>query len=846
MLSKLTARLSVHSRRSPKKRDDLASPPPPAQPPAGAAPATETEAADGAAATRTETAATDGAAATRPETAATDGAAATARPETRDHPAEQAPAPDDAAADRPAAAGREESEPAPTRVQDERGPDRPRWRGLAAIGVACARHPRITIGLWLILVLATVVVRHAAGGTFNDKVDLPGTQANTGLNLIDQNEPSLGGYSGQIVLHVAGGELRSQQSQIESSLTDVRKLPHVLSASDPFASGSAAISADGRIGYSTVQFDQRPKALGEDYIPKLEHAMAGTRNAGVEVEYGGGLDALFRPAPNDALSEVIGFAVALVVLLVGFGSLAGAVLPLVTALIAVVTGVSLLGIVAAVLTFGTTAPTLALMIGLGVGIDYALFLTTRFRQQIADDVDPAPAAGFTVATSGHAVLVAAGTVSLALLGLYASGITFIGQLGLAAVFTVAVAAAAALTLVPAGLGLVGRRIDALCVRPPVAEAGTDSDGWHRYAATVARRPWPFLGAGIAVLALLAIPLLSINLGHIDDGADPTSYTDRAAYDLISQGFGVGANGPFTIVVDVRHATQPPSQIAQTVQTKVAATSGVAHAGPLQPSGNSAILLGTAVPSTSPQSTKTRALFDELVSTTIPEALAGTGAHGYVTGGTAIQLEFRDRVTSRLPIVIATVVALAFLLLMATFRSIAVALKAALLNLLSIGAAYGVVVAVFQWGWGRSIIGVGENVPIESYVPVLMFAIVFGLSMDYEVFLLSRIKEAWDESGDNTRAVAAGLAATARVITCAALIMACVFISFVLSGNVVVKMLAVGLAASVLVDATIVRLVLVPATMTLLGRANWWLPGWLDRLLPRIDAEGHAERDAVRL
>ena len=700
------------------------------------------------------------------------------------------------------------------------------------------------IGVWLIILLAAVGVNRLAGGTFSDKVELPGTQASTGLHLLEENEKSAGGYTGQVVFHLPSASLASRQAQVQQSVSNLRGLQHVRSASDPFAKGSGAISADGHIAYSDVSFDERPKTLGQGYIAKLEAATAPARGAGVQVEYGGGLDELFRPPPNDALSEVIGFAVALLVLLIGFGSVAAAVLPLASALIAVLTGVSLLGIVAAVIVFGTTAPTLALMIGLGVGIDYALFLTTRYRQQISDGADPVPAAGWTVATSGQAVLVAAGTVALALLGLYASGITFIGRLGLAAVFSVLTAAAAALTLVPALLGALGRRIDSVTVRTPVAESGSDGDSWHRYARTVARRPWLFLVSALVILGVLTIPLFSIHLGHIDDGADPTSFTDKRAYDLIAEGFGVGANGPMTVVVDTSGANRTPSELATSVSDALASTPGVARSSPPAASEDGVVLLSTVIPATSPQDTATSDLFEQLVKRTLPDAVAGTGAKTYVTGNLATQLEFRDTLTARLPLVIGVVVALAFLLLMATFRSVLIALKAAILNLLSIGAAYGVIVAVFQWGWGGSLAGVGENVPIESYVPVLMFAIVFGLSMDYEVFLLSRVKEAWERTGDNTEAVADGLSRTARVITCAALIMASVFISFVLSSSVVVKMLAVGLAVSVIVDATVVRLVLVPATMTLFGRANWWLPAWLDRLLPHIEAEGTASPPAA--
>jgi RND superfamily putative drug exporter len=710
---------------------------------------------------------------------------------------------------------------------------------LASIGAGCARRHRLVIALWLVALVAVGVARNVAGGTFSDKVELSGTQAYSGLKLLNAHEPGAGGYGGLVVFHVAGGKLGEHGPAIESSVQALRELPHVRSASDPLAKGSPSLSADGRTGYSSVSFDVRPKALGHEYTTRIEAATRPARQDGVQVEYGGGLDELFRPAPNDVLSEVIGFGVALLVLIVGFASVAAAILPLTSALIAVLVAVGLLGIVAGLITFGTTAPTLALMIGLGVGIDYALFLTTRFRQRIMDGDAPEAAAGFTVATSGHAVLVAAGTVAVALLGLYACGITFIGQLGLAAVIAVVVGAGAALTLVPAGLGLLGRSIDRFSIGKPVAEAGSDSDHWHRYAATVARRPWGFLAAALMGLAILAIPLFSIELGHIDDGADPSSYTDHRAYALIASAFGAGATAPFTVVVDTTGASASATSIAGDVEHALKETPGIASATPLTPSKDKALLYGKVVSASTPQSHATRKLFDQLVNTTLPQALEGTGAHGYVAGGAATQLQFRDKVTARLPVVILVVVGLAFVLLMATFRSVLVALKAAIMNLLSIGAAYGVIVAVFQWGWGGSLLGVHEKVPIESYVPVLMFAIVFGLSMDYEVFLLSRIKESWDHTHDNTQAVAAGLASTARVISCAAIIMASVFLSFVLSSSVVIKMLAVGLSASVLVDATIVRLVLVPATMTLLGDANWWMPHWLDRVLPRIEAEGAA-------
>ncbi len=711
---------------------------------------------------------------------------------------------------------------------------------LERLGLAAARHPIAVIALWLLLLAGSLVGRQTAGGVFSDNVDLPGSQASAGADLLAAHQPAAGGYSGLIVFHVESGTLADHRASMGQALTAIGGLPHVLSTSDPLAPGSPALSADGRTAYSTIHLDVEPKTLGPAWLASLDAATAPARTDGAQVEYGAGLDQLTRPAPSEARSEVLGFAVAVLVLLVTFGSLLGAALPLLTAVVSVVVGLSILTIVAGVITFGTAAPTLAVMIGLGVGIDYALFLTTRFRQAIMDGVDPVVAAGRTVATSGRSVVVAAVTVSVALLGLYASGISFIGHLGLAAVFTVVVAALGAVTLVPAGLALAGRRIDRFHVRRPVAETtASGSGGWERYARLVSRRPWQFLTGGVLVLVILMIPLLSIQLGHVDDSADPSGFTDRRAYDLIAMAFGPGANGPFTVVIDASRATVPAITLATTVRKDLAATAGVARVSPLEPSPDGALLVGSVVPATSPQDAATATLYRTLVDTTLPAALSGTGASGYVTGNTAALIEFRDTLVSGLPLVVAVVVGTAFLLLMVAFRSVLVALKAAALNLLSIGASVGFVVAVFQWGWGRSLLGLPENVPIESYVPMMMFAIVFGLSMDYEVFLLSRIREAWDSTHDNTGSVAAGLSSTARVITAAALIMASVFIAFVTSDQVVIKMLAVGLAASVLIDATVVRMVLVPATMTLLGDANWWLPRWLDRVLPHIDIEGGA-------
>lgn len=716
------------------------------------------------------------------------------------------------------------------------GVQRESLHGLERIGRSSARRPLLVIGIWLLVLVVASIANAAFGGTYQDEVNISGTQAYQGLVLLSQNFKTASGFSGLVVVRSKEGELPSYTSAIQASYANLSALPDVLSVTNPLTPNSGSVSKDMTTAYFDIQFTKMPFSLGVGYLKNIDAATAPMVKAGLQVEYGGGLDQLTKPVPSGLRPEAIGFAVALIVLLLSFGSVAGTFLPLLTAVISVGIGLSILGITAALVNFGTASPTLAAMIGLGVGIDYAVFLTTRFRQSMIDGVDPVVAAGRTARSSGKAVLVAAASVSIALVGLYASGITFIGKLGVAAIFGVAVAALGAITLVPAGLGLLGRRIDVARIRRPVAESRGISDGWGRYAQRVRRHPWAFLIGGLVVMAVLSIPLFSIRIGHVGDGADPTSFTDKRAYDLISSAFGPGANGPFQVVVDLSTSRTSPSAIAQSVYENVKSNSDVAEVTPPTISPNGKIIVATVIPKSGPQSEETTALFDTLVGTTLPRTVSGSGARAFVTGGTAAQIQFDQILASRLPLIIAVVALTAFFIILASFRSLIIAIKAALLNMVSIAAAYGVIVAIFQWGWGRSLIGVSENVPIESYVPMMMFAIVFGLSMDYEIFLLSRVKEYWDETHDNGHAVASGLAATARVITAAALIMASVFAAFVTTNQVVIKMLAIGLAASVVIDATVVRLLLVPAAMSILGNRSWYIPRWLDKLIPHIEPE----------
>ncbi|MFF8838942.1 MMPL family transporter [Streptomyces sp. NPDC015130] len=753
---------------------------------------------------------------------------------------------------------------------------------LRRTGEWSARHFVVVLAAWVVALGALVGLNHAYGGEYSDNYALPGTQSQDGLDVLRAHEPAAGGYSAQVVLYDGAKPLTGVSDQISSAVASLKKLPHVLNATDPLpAPGSTPpspppgtpnvgpLSTDGKTAYITVRFDVQPGTLGDDYLTGVDSAVEPLRAAGVQVEYGGSLGELARPEADDRVSEMIGFGVAIVVLIIGFGSLIAAVLPLVTALVAAVCGLAVLGLLASVWTFATVSPTLATMIGIGVGIDYALFLITRHRQLLMNGQDPVTAAGLATATSGRAVLVSGCTVIIALSGLWVSGLSFIGLLGLAATSTVVTAVAGALTLVPAMLGLIGRRIDRLHIGTPVAEtdptpaaapggarpgaarAGAAQAGevqpgevhgtWHRYALRVERRPWWFLSAGVAVLAVLSIPLFSIQLGHIGDGADPESFTDRRAFDLMSAAFGPGSNGPLTLVIDQTSVPAADrSALASQAQKALTGVPDAALITPLTPTSDGDVLIATAYSVAAPQDQATTSLTEHLSDDVLPQAVEGTTAATYVTGTTAAQVDFLEIVSGRLLLIIAVVVALAFLVILIVFRGPLVALKAAVLNLLSIAASYGVVVAVFQWGWGGPALGVNGDVPIESYVPMMMFAIVFGLSMDYEIFLLSRVHEAWLRTGDAKGSVAHALEITARVITCAALIMVSVFAAFVLNDSIVIKMMGLGLAASVLIDATVARLLLVPAVMTLLGKWAWWTPRWLDRILPHVDTEGEGE------
>jgi putative drug exporter of the RND superfamily len=722
---------------------------------------------------------------------------------------------------------------------------------LERLGAFCARRHWIVIIAWVVILVGLASAKSAFGGDYVNNYNVPGTPSDNGLNRLNDTYPTQGGYSGQIVFHASTAPISADAAAINQATANIAKLPDVIKAVSPFASSaSGMVSPDGTIAYSSVSWSVNPYSLDTSYLNRLNSAVAPARKAGLEVEYGAGASEIGQTT-SDRTSEVIGLALALVLLLFMFGSVVAAAMPLVSAIFSVGAGLSVLGLLAAVLTFPTTAPTIATLLGLGVAVDYGLFLVARHREQMDTGMDVIASASHAEGTSGAAIVVAGSTVVVSILGLYISDVAFVGALGLAAAITVAITMTAALTLVPAFMGAVKSNVRALSARWRAHKEGVtareqaresaaatqqrhENSPFARWGRMVSTHPWPWLVLSVLVLLVLAIPLLSITLGQPDNGTNPTSDTSRRAYDLISDGFGVGYNGPLAVVVVLpKQSSSADSSLLSSMRSSVAATKGVASVGPAAVNSAATTAVFNVIPTTRPQASATTGLVTTLRDTVLPRYKVTT----YVTGTTAGAVDFTNRITSRLFWLILAVVAIAFVMLTCAFRSIVIAIKAAILNLLSIGAAYGVIVAVFEWGWAKAVIGLQTTLPIPAYVPMLVFAIVFGLSMDYEVFLLSRVHEAWIATRDPHRSVAIGIGGTANVITTAAAIMIVVFSSFVISTNPTVKMLALGMAFAVLIDASLVRMILVPSVMTLLGKHAWWMPRWMEPIVPHLQLEG---------
>jgi RND superfamily putative drug exporter len=703
---------------------------------------------------------------------------------------------------------------------------------LYRLGRGAARRRWLTLGIWIASVFAIFAIGNALGGGFVDDFNLPDAESQRAYDLLAERFPSASGTTANIVFRTTDGGLTERADEISATLGEIGELEHVVAVTNPLET-PGAVAADGTIGFAQVSYDQPAIDLGIEPYGELDAVVVAARADGLDVEIGGEY-ASWGAQPEPGSSELIGLLAAMIILLIAFGSVVAMGLPIGTAVVGLATGTGIVVVLSAFVNVPEFSTVLSSMIGLGVGIDYALFIVTRYRQNLQEGMEPLHAVGIASATAGQAVVIAGTTVAIALLGLWISGIAFVGMMATASAIVVMVAVVAAITLLPAFLGFAGRAIDKLSVHRRRKEDDPDAVNiWGKWGREVERRPWGYFIGAIAILLVLTIPLLSMELGFPDDGTAPTSETRRRAYDLLSTGFGPGFNGPLLLAVEI----DDPAALAglEQMTQAIATTEGVAAVSPPQPNeaGDAAIV--QVIPTTSPQDPQTTALVHRLRDEAIPAATP-EGAVVYLGGATATFIDLSDRVTNALPWFIAAVVLLSFLLLMVVFRSILVPLKAALLNLLSIGAAYGVVVAIFQWGWGRSLLGIDQTVPIVSFVPMMMFAVLFGLSMDYEVFLLSRVREDYLKTGNNVESVVTGISSTARVITSAALIMIAVFLSFVTQPDPIAKMFGVGLAFAVFIDATIVRVVLVPATMVLLGDANWWLPGWLDRILPKMHLE----------
>jgi RND superfamily putative drug exporter len=803
------------------------------------------------------------------------------------------------------------------------------------------------LAFWLVVAIATVAISQRMGDNLSDNLSLPGTGSDHATALLQKPFPAQANGTSPIILHAKSGKLTDTKykNAVNTAASDLKKNHYVTSVINPLTpEGASALSKDKSTGYLTVGLTVNPGTLSQGQAQTIINAAANpAHKAGLEAQTGGQLG-LKVSKPSTESSELIGIIAALFILAFVFGTLTAMVLPILTAIFALATTLSIVRMLGHVLTVPTVSPTLATMIGLGVGIDYALFIVTRHIRGLQDGLPMNESISRSVATSGGAVFFAGGTVTIALVSLAVAGIPLVTTMGLMAAISVVVAVSAALTLLPAFLAILGPHINSLRIHHPPTKEQAKKGLWAKYANDIAKQPIVAGLAALAILIPLSIPLLSLTLGQQDVAAFSTSTTVRQAYDLTAKYFGPGVNGPLLVAVKLGSPAKPASGASgsstsgkagsssstagasgsksggasasstsksggtsgstnsksgasgssstqsasgssssksgsptgspsskppsgstsssasasssqtdprttdprlQTLYKNVAKTSGVKTVSPIVVDKAGTTAYFSAISKYNPASTKTTAIVDSLRSTAIPNAEKGTNMQAHVGGTTAAYEDLASKISSKLPLQILVVIALSFCLLILAFRTAVVPAQAAVMNLLSIGASYGVLTAVFQYGWLSGLMGLNGSVPIVSYVPLFMFAILFGLSMDYEVFLVSQIEEHVHEGEDNRTSVTSGLVTSARVITGAALIMVFVFGSFLVNGNPTVKQFGVGLAVAVILDATVVRCLLVPALMIMMGKVNWWMPRWLDRLVPEFSIEGEeffAERD----
>ena len=759
------------------------------------------------------------------------------------------------------------------------GPDASVWERLGSFAF---RRRRRVLAAWIVLLVATFAAVGSIGSSSESSFESPDSDSLAGFEILKDHFGAGGSFlSGSIVFEAEQGISAPEvETELSAVFDEVAAIEEVTLTSPYSSIGEqrGLVSSDGVIAYASIDFDENTDELRASEIGRdIEALVEEVEIEGVNIEIGGAALAEFEPPE----SELIGLSFAIVILILAFGSVLAMGLPIGVALFGVGIGVGTITLLSNVMSIPDFATTLGAMIGLGVGIDYALFIVTRYREGTRDGMSAHDATVRAIDTAGRAVLFAGLTVVISLLGMFVMQLAFINGLATGAAVTVAITMVASLTLLPALIGFAGPRVEvtrwrglimagfiavALLavglgfptiaavfavmaiatlvmsffvkglsdVMPPRPEKPLRATWSYRWSRFVQRHPWPMALGVTTLLLVMSIPVLSLRLGFGDESTFAEDTTTRQAYELLAEGFGAGSNGPLLVVSEI----DDPSQLvaAQNLVATLNDADGVERAlGPI-PSENQQAFQIFVVPETGPQDEATSTLVRNLRSDVIPAATDGSGLDVKVTGAVASSIDFSDYLGARLPVFFIAVLSLSFLLLMMVFRSVLVPLKAVIMNLLSIGGAYGIVVAVFQWGWGVELLGTGSG-PIEPFLPMMLFAIVFGLSMDYEVFLLSRVREEFDKTGDPVESVADGLAATARVITAAAAIMVVVFGSFVLEDARVIKMFGLGLASAVFLDATLVRMLLVPATMELLGAKNWWLPNWLDRILPTLNVEG---------
>jgi RND superfamily putative drug exporter len=713
------------------------------------------------------------------------------------------------------------------------------------------KHRYTVVAIWIVALFGLNAIKGAVGTSTSNNFRLPHTDSFDAVALLQRDAPKQSGDTEQIVINAKAGLTDpAVRAQVQALFAKVLRQPHVSSIASPYsARGASQIAPSGQIAFANVTFDQTPDKIGDSAGKAFTNVVTGASGKTVEFELEGQLAKAGSQNRSSSIGLPIGFLTALIVLFLVFGTLLAALLPLLTAGVALGAGTAVVGLISNVMSMADFSTELALLIGLGVGVDYALFIVTRYRQAMLRGISREDAVVEALDTSGRAVMFAGMIVCIAMLGMFALGVSFLYGVAVAASVVVAFTVVTALTLLPAMLSAFGNRTLRRKERKQIAgqqfAVSDESPLWARWTAMMAKQPALFAGGAALLMIVIALPFLSMRLGSADSGSDPSGTTTRKAYDLLAKGFGPGYNGPLQLVAAIDSAQQfkqfkhvyaavraTPDVVGGTIPRFIAGHGGRPGVG-----------LVNVYPKGSPQDASTSDLVDHLRATVVPAAERGSGLHVLISGNTAIFEDFAGVLTNKLPLFIGIVVALSFLLLMCVFRSVLIPATAALMNLLSTGAALGIVTAIFQLGWFGSLLGIDKTGPIEAFLPVLMFPILFGLSMDYEVFLVSRVYEEWHRRGDNREAVTHGLSATGRTITAAAAIMVLVFGAFVLGGERVIELFGIGLASAVLLDALIVRSVVVPGVMLLLGERNWWLPAAFDRVIPHLKVEGEARPGA---